>query len=166
MTAPLERIQILRGHLAAAAAALSKVEAAYDEFLATDFVTLGRKNTSAIVIAEYLVDYYTCLETLFLRVSQHFENELPAGRWHSELLERMALRIEGVREPLLDGPLLAALRELMKFRHFRRYYFELEYDWDKLEFLQGKFAAIRAALPQQVGRFEEFLRRLAGALGE
>ena len=154
---------VLLGHLEKTLAALEKISAAYQDFLETDFPLLGRKNTSAIVIAEYLVDYYTCAETFFLRVSQSFENQLPPDRWHKELLEKMTLRIEGVREPVIDSELHAALSELMKFRHFRRYYFELDYDWDKLDFLQLKFTNIRSQLPTQLEPFATFLRKLNAA---
>ena len=165
MTQSLERLQVLRGQLQGTLRALAKIDGAFTEFLTEDFRILGEKNTSAIVIAEYLVDYYTCLETFFLRVSQHFENNLPAHRWHSELLDRMVLRIEHLREPVVDEPLLAALREIMKFRHFRRYYFELEYDWDKLKFLQAKFDIVRAGVPARVAEFDVFLQQVAAELG-
>jgi hypothetical protein len=46
----------------------------------------------------------------------------------------------------------------MRFRHFRRYYFELEYDWDKLDYLQKKFTALRGRIPAELGQFKAFLR--------
>jgi hypothetical protein len=50
-----------------------------------------------IVLAEIIANYYTCLETIFLRVSQHFENNLAAERRHQDLLEKMTIDIDGVR---------------------------------------------------------------------
>jgi len=138
-------------------AVLQRLLQHYDEFLATDFELLGRKNTSAIVIAELLVDYYTCLETLFLRVSQFFENNIANERWHADLLEKMTLEIGGVRVAVISDETHAILAELMRFRHFRRYYFELEYDWQKLDYLQDKFAALRHRLPSELARFKAFL---------
>ena len=35
------------------------------------------------LIAEILANYYTCLETMFLRSSRYFENELSAERCDS-----------------------------------------------------------------------------------
>ncbi len=139
---------------------LKRITDEYDTFLQTDFKVLGKKNTSAIVVAEYLVDYYTCLETLFFRISQFFENNLSKGKWHADLLEKMSLQIEGVREPVISDHTQALLSELLKFRHFRRYYFELNYDWDKLEYLQKKLDEVRELIPADLNGFELFVRRL------
>lgn len=82
-----------------------------------------------MVVAEFMVDYYTCLETCFFRISQLFENHLSPDRWHADLLEKMTLSMPDIRVAVIPEPVAADLNELMKFRHFRRYYFELEYDW-------------------------------------
>lgn len=139
---------------------LNRIGSEYDAFLRDDFKHMGRKNTSAIVIAELMVDYYTCLETCFLRISQFFENHLTEDRWHADLLEKMTMRIEGTRDAVVSDASAAALGELMKFRHFRRYYFEMEYDWDKLEYLQKVFARVRDGVPGELSTFQAFLRRL------
>ena len=140
---------------------LERIVAEYRGFLDGDLQTMGRKNTSAIVIAALMVDYYTCAETLFLRVSQFFENDLDANRWHADLLDKMTLRIEGVRDEVIAEQTARWLGELMKFRHFRRYYFELEYDWDKLDYLQKVFAKAHDRLPADLASFKTFLRRLS-----
>lgn len=139
---------------------LTRIGNEYDAFLRDDFEHMGRKNASAIVLAELIVDYYTCLETCFLRISQFFENHLSTSRWHADLLEKMTLRIEGTRDAVISDSSVAALSELMKFRHFRRYYFELEYDWDKLEYLQKVYARVRRAVPGELTTFQAFLHGL------
>ena len=139
---------------------LARIEREYQQFLNGDFKLMGQKNTSAIVIAELMVDYYTCAETLFLRISQFFENHLENNRWHSDLLEKMTLHIEGVRNPVLRDNTAKWLSELMRFRHFRRYYVELEYDWDKLDYLQKIFSKIASKLPTDLETFKTFLQRL------
>jgi hypothetical protein len=160
MNARNDDVALLLGQIGKSESVLKRITEAYDVFLETDFTLLGRKSTSAIVIAEYLVDYYTCLETLFFRVSQFFENNLRKERWHADLLERMTLQIEGVREPVVSEQTQAILSELMRFRHFRRYYFELNYDWDKLGYLQKKFAEVRELVPAELAAFRAFLRKL------
>jgi len=155
-----DRIQTLVARIDTTLEILERIVSQYDEFLETDFPTLGQKNTSAIVVAELLVDYYTCLETLFLRISQFFENNLSTDRWHADLLEKMTLNIDGVRIPAISPEANQALGELMRFRHFRRYYFELEYDWDKLTFLQKKLAVARTIIPQNLANFRGFLTQL------
>ena len=77
---------------------LARQRSFYDEFRTGDYQRLGRGKVAAIVVAEVLTDYYTCAETLFWRVSQFFENNLPAERWHAEVLRKMTLSIPGVRE--------------------------------------------------------------------
>jgi len=160
MNASHDEVALLLGQMEKAESVLARIAREYDGFLKTDFKLLGRKNTSAIVVAEFLVDYYTCLETCFLRISQFFENNLRKEQWHADLLEKMTLRVEGLREPVISDRTQTLLSELMKFRHFRRYYFELEYDWDKLTYLQMKFSEIRPRVDQELREFKEFLRRL------
>ena len=43
-----------------------------------------------------------------------------------------------------------------------RYYFEFDYDWDKLEFLEKKYSQVKAVLEKDLKRFEEFLNSLKG----
>lgn len=157
----IETIAELDARIEKTMALLTRVGSEYDGFLRDDFERMGRKNTSAMVLAELIVDYYTCLETCFLRISQFFENHLSDSRWHADLLEKMTLRIEGTRDAVISDTTAAALSELMKFRHFRRYYFELEYDWDKLEYLQKVFARVRVAVPGELATFQLFLHSLA-----
>ncbi len=155
-----DEIALLMGRVEKSEQVLTKIVQQYDQFLETDYKLLGRKNTSAIVIAEFLVDYYTCLETLFLRISQFFENNLQTERWHADLLEKMTLRVEGMRVPVISDETYGSLKELMRFRHFRRYYFELEYDWDKLDFLVKKFNQLRDTMEGELSQFKAFLNRL------
>ena len=140
---------------------LDRLGTEFDVFLDGDFKHMGRKNTSAIVIAELMVDYYTCLETCFLRISQFFENNLSDDRWHADLLDKMTLQIEGTRDAVISDDAAKALGEILKFRHFRRYYFELEYDWDKLDYLRKVFARVRVCIPDELNAFQSFLRKLA-----
>jgi len=99
-----------------------------------------------MVVSQSLSNYYTCAETLFVRASRFFENHLPQDRWHQALLEKMVLEIEGVRPRVISGPVYSALVELLKFRLFSRYYFDLDYDWDKLLFLLKKFNDLQEPL--------------------
>lgn len=64
----------------------------------------------------------------------------------------MVLEIEGIRPRVISDDTRDALRELMRFRHFKRYYLEFDYDWDKLVFLEKKFASVRAAVHEEIER--------------
>jgi hypothetical protein len=151
----------LIGEIKKALIILEKIDAFYQEFKTTDFRVLGKKKTSAIVTAEIIADFYTCTETLFLRISRFFENSLGRERWHSDLLHKMTLEIAGVRKAVISDRTYMILLEFMKFRHFKRYYFESDYDWDKLEFLEKKYNEVKPLLKKDIRDFEAFLNELS-----
>lgn len=121
-----------------------------------------RTMEQAIVISDLLVNTYTCLETLFLRISQYFENNLPNDRWHSALLDKMTLEIPEYRPRVLSADSRNSLKEILKFRHFKRYYFSLEYSWDKLDYLILEFRKIRheQALEREIKSFISYIKEL------
>lgn len=144
---------------------LARIAAFYDDYLSKTANLADRTPEQAIVVADLLTNYYTCLETVFLRISQFFENSLIPDRWHQDLLDKMTLRIEGVREAVLSEETAALLLDLLKFRHFKRYYFEFTYDWDRLDYLQKKMQQARPAVAADLDRFTKFLQAMAGKKG-
>jgi hypothetical protein len=152
-------IELLESEITASLAVTDRIQQFYDSYAAgierTVFPVEQR-----IVVAEILGNYYTAVETIFLRISQFFENGLRNEKWHADLLYKMTIEIPGTRPRLLSDRCYTSLRELMRFRHFRRYYLEFEYDGDKLTFLEKKFAHVREHLP---GEIETFLRELRDA---
>lgn len=141
---------------------LSKIDSFYKEFTKDELVSLGKNKISGIVMSEIMVDFYTCLETLFIKISQFFENTLKKDKWHSDLIYKMTLEIEGSRIAVISDETYSILLEFMKFRHFKRYYFEFEYDWDKLEYLEKKYNQVKSLLDKDLNHFESFLHKLRG----
>ena len=139
---------------------LETIRNSIDDALDQEIAQLGKTERSALIVAGLLENYYTCAETIFLRISQYFENSLEPERWHSDLLRKMTLEIEGVRPSAVASQEVPALHELLRFRHFRRNYFELGYDWDRLDFLVKKVRQLHPGLGQRLDRFESFLRDL------
>lgn len=125
-----------------------------------DIVLIGKTNRAAVMIAAIIENYYTCLETIFLRISQYFENDLPKERWHKELLERMTLTIDEVRPAVISPKEYGQLQELMRFRHFKRYYFAFSYDWQRVEEMIQRIEIIHPAMKERIGAFQEYLRKL------
>ena len=116
---------------------------------------------SALIIVGLLENYYTCLETIYLRISQCFENKLDPACWHNDLLQKMTLEIEGVRTAAVSEEAFSALFELLKFRYFKRYYLELEYDWDRLDFLVTKLRQVHPLVMRDLERFVRFASALS-----
>lgn len=133
---------------------------AIDKAETDDVPMLGRTGNAAVLVAGLIENYYTCLETAYLKISQHFENHLAPSRWHAELLQKMTLHIEGVRMPAVSDAAYGALLELQRFRHFKRYHFDLEYDWDRIDFLLKKVKAVHPLVCKDLAAFVQFLRRI------
>ena len=112
------------------------------------------------VVAGVLENYYTAAETVLLRIVQQFGNQLDAERWHASLLDRLAVEVGDVRPRVLSDPSHERLDELRRFRHFKRYYYRIDYDWDKLAFLIKKTNELQPLLVTDLQRFSEFLNRL------
>jgi hypothetical protein len=64
-----------------------------------------------------LHNLYTAFESYFLRIAKFFENDIEEPGRHRSLLERMTLRIEGMRPSLFGLDFLPRLDELRRFRH-------------------------------------------------
>ena len=139
---------------------LETVRGTLESALTDKVARLGRTPVSALIVAGLLENYYTCLETIFLRISQHFDNRLGHDRWRQDLLQKMTLEIEGVRPAAVSEEALSPLSELLRFRHFKRYYFELEYDWDRLDFLVAKLRQAHPLVTRDLQRFGRFMSTL------
>jgi hypothetical protein len=132
-------IRVLISEIDRGLAVLSRIEGFYQDYIEPLHPLQSRQTDQVIVLADILVSYYTCLETLCPRISQFFENSLADEKWHRDLLRKMSLEIPGIRERVLSDATAQLLEEIMKFRHFKRYYFEFNCDWDRLEYLVKRF---------------------------
>ena len=72
----------------------------------------------------------------------------------------MTLEIDGVRTAAVSAETFSPLFELLKFRHFKRCYFELEYDWDRLDFLVTKLRQVHPLVARDLERFVRFASAL------
>ena len=122
---------------------------------------IGRTETSVLIPIQILENAYTAIETLFMRISQSFENHLDQERWHSDLLEKMSLYIKNARPGVISEATSRNLGELLRFRHFKRYYFELDYDWRKVDLLIRIF---RETVPLLAADLSAFSSKLSEAL--
>ena len=160
---PADRIFALAAELDAALPVLDRINRFYDRFHRQ---TAARQSTeNAIIVSDVFVSFYTCLETAFLRISQLFENaldsRLDSSRWHEQLLKAMTRTIPCVRERVISDASYTALSELHRFRHFKRYYFAFDYDWERLELVRAKYLACRAPVRAELAAYSAYLQRLA-----
>lgn len=135
----------------------------YNAFKENEFKKLGNSTASAMVISQIITDYYTGLETLFHRISQFFGNGINPEAWHKDLLRNMTLEIEDTRPAAISDATFSLLDEILRFRHFRRYYFDTEYDWDRIEFMEKKYCKAVYAVKEDVEKFIHFLDELSKA---
>ena len=129
-----------------------------DSFESEIIPMLGKTSNSVLIPVQILENAYTAAETLFLRISQAFENHLDSRRWHADLLEKMTLDVPQVRPRVLSPAAYQKLAELLRFRHFKRYYFEFDYDWRKVDFLIVIFREMVPILEHDLDRFASALR--------
>lgn len=155
-----EGINSLRGEIGRSLAVMARLEE-YFILFQTNRLSVVAGTDEAMIVAQSLSNYYTCLETLFLRISQFFENGLDSARWHQSLLDKMVLEIPDFRPRVISDSTHRILSEFLKFRHFTRYYFELDYDWDKLRYLIKKFNDLHDVFRNEINAFDAYLHDLA-----
>ncbi len=158
----VERIRTLQGELRRTLRKVDEVEAYHAEFR-RDFPPVEtRRNYDLVLLADIVTDYYTCLETGFVQISKLFENHVDAERWHKSLLERMTVEIPTIRARVLSDDSFRCLDELMRFRHFRRYYFDRRYERDRMELLEKTFLRSIPLVRRDLEAFMGFLEEIAG----
>ena len=154
------RIAALAAEIDAALPVLDRIDRFYDQFQEQQ-ATARRSIENAIILSDVFVSFYTCVETAFLRISQFFENALDSSRWHEQLLRAMTRTIPSVRERVISDTSYTALSELRRFRHFKRYYFAFDHDWERLELVRSKYLTCRAPVRTELAAYSVYLRRLA-----
>lgn len=132
----------------------------FEQCLKEDIPKLGRSRSAAVLLAGIIDNYYTGLETMFFRISQFFENSLSKDRWHSDLLQRMRISIKDERVEVIKDETFSCLDEIRRFRHFNRYYYNFDYDWDRIDFLIKKIEQVHPLVLDDINRFIDFLNDL------
>ena len=146
--------------ISAGCTALQRLDAYARWQLTGDIETLGQNETAAFAVATMLENYYTAAETVFFRISQQFGNALTPDRWHSDLLRKMKIEVPDLRPAVISETTYSLMDELMRFRHFKRYYYQLQYDWPRLENLLNVRERVHERLPDELIAFQQFVERL------
>lgn len=113
--------------------------------------------------AHHLCRMYNAFEQMALRVAKAFENNIDDEQgWHSALLNRLGIGIEGIRPPLISAGIKAPLRELRAFRHVFVHAYELELDPEKLALLLKYARAVSESTGPMIEHFITETRRQQG----
>ena len=139
---------------------LTKIHLLYTSYQDVFKDEAKRDLRDAVLLAEILYNSYTCIETILFRISRAFENHLDSEGWHKQLLRKMRLEIPGIRKAVLSHESYALLDELRRFRHFKRYYYEFEYDWLRLDYLGKMYENLARLIDQELENYITFLLEL------
>ncbi len=93
--------------------------------------------------ASLLHDFYTGLERAFCRIVQELNGGLPRSeQWHRDLLQDMALNLEGVRPAVITEGLRRDLIPYLRFRHLFRNVYGFELEAERMAFLDQAFVSV------------------------
>jgi len=151
---------LLIGEIKESIIAFNKIHNLYLSYVNVFTDEKNRDVRDAVLLTEILCNSYTCLETILFRISRAFENHLSSEKWHKELLHKMRIEIPGVRKAVLSQESYLLLDELRRFRHFKRYYFDFDYDWLKLDYLRIVYEKLIPLISLELESYIDFLRKL------
>ncbi|SFM80854.1 hypothetical protein [Thermodesulforhabdus norvegica] len=148
-----ERLSLLRASVEAQRKEIERIFAKIEE---------RRRGESAAELeslAYQLHNLYCAFEDLFRIVADFFENRIEdRARYHSELLWRMKLSIEGVRPALLSEESYRLLDSLRAFRHFFRHAYSYELDPKKVALVVEDALKLKELYRREIERFLEQLQ--------
>ena len=108
-------------------------------------------------VASVLHSFYNGVENLFIRISKEIDKNIPAGgRWHRELLTRMAAP-GAVRPAVISTELARRLADYLSFRHFYRHSYSFFLDWGELESLALNLEGVWSRVKSELTQFVESL---------
>ena len=85
--------------------------------------------------AMMLHSFYNGIENMLILIFKHYNEDFPKGnKWHRELLDKAFLSNEN-RKQIFKDKLQKMLDEYLKFRHFVRYAYGFQLEWERMESL-------------------------------
>ncbi len=147
--------------------AMEHVQGQYEKYLEMKRRARAVQVPEEITIAALgftLHNLYNAMENYFLRISKFFENNLSPDSWHRDLVNRMALSIEGVRPALLDRENLRAFHELRAFRRVFRVIYDSTLDPRKVALIEEEAPRAVNALAAAHERYLEKLEAIEQSL--
>ncbi|MCK5506132.1 MAG: hypothetical protein KAJ10_13285 [Thermodesulfovibrionia bacterium] len=101
-----------------------------------------------------LHNLYCAFEDLFKIIADAFENHIhDKSRYHTELLKRMTMPIEGIRPHLLSRASYTLLNNLRSFRHVFRHAYSYELDVRKVGFVMDDVTELKEIYRKDINAF-------------
>lgn len=106
-----------------------------------------------------LARMYNVLEKMLERICEAFENRFEKrGDYHEKLIERLNLRLEGIRPAFIPAGRADEVRELKGFRHVMRHAYDLTLRPDRLSEVVSVAERLVADLPDWCAEFGSAVR--------
>lgn len=145
-----ERLSLLRASIKAQGTEIERIFEKIEERRRGE----GEANLESL--AYQLHNLYCAFEDLLKIVADFFENHIDdSAHYHSALLWRMKMPIEGVRPVLLSETSYKLLDSLRAFRHVFRHAYSYELDPKKLELVVEDALKLRGLYQGETDRFLE-----------
>ncbi|MFH7241713.1 MAG: hypothetical protein ACHWZW_02575 [Spirulina sp.] len=138
---------------------IQEIEALYGRL--SDYANALTTTEQAILAGYYLNNLYNAFENISLNVARTFENQIDnRGQWHSSLLKRMTLDIEGIRPKLWCAEAYKSLDELRRFRHIFRHAYTIELDPQRMMIVIIQAQHLHHFYQTDLDQFKAFLNTL------
>jgi hypothetical protein len=160
-----DELMFLIGEIKESLVALNHIEHLYNSYSQTFGDTDKRDLRDAVLLADILCNTYTCIETILFRIARAFENHLDPNQWHKELLRKMRIDVPNIRKAVLSRNSYQLLDELRRFRHFKRYYYDFDYDWNRLDYLRLIYEKLCPLIKDELENYTIFLMECANPEG-
>lgn len=110
-----------------------------------------------------LARFYNVVERMFERVCEDFENHFEKqGAYHEKLVQRLSLKLAGIRPAFIPADQIEKVRELKGFRHVTRHAYDLVLKPDRLAELTTIAVEVAASLPRWCSDFAQAVRAEQG----
>jgi len=104
-------------------------------------------------IGYMLHSFYNGCENMFRLIARFFENDISDESWHSDVLKRMKLEINGFRPRVISDELYSLLDDFRAFRHRFRHSYSFMLDWEKEIIVARKFNKTYEMLNHEINEF-------------
>jgi len=128
-------------------------------------VRSGASQKDLITVGYLLHGVYTAWEGSFKRIATTFENQLDPSQWHTQVIQRMALNLPGIRPAVIDPDTTTYLHKLRSFRHFFRHNYVKPLSYMELELVLLAYDEAAPRMDRHLRDFLAYLQAIAKQSG-